>query len=264
MRLIPKVRVITNIDGIEWRRQKWGRFARIVLRALEAIAVRCSHEVITDNQGITDYVQESYGRQTTLIAYGGDQATQGSKDQTLDLGGGQYTLGLCRIEPENNIEMILAAFSQSQDNVLVFVGNWNASSYGKQLKRQYAECQNITMTDPIYDADRLYLIRSGASAYIHGHSAGGTNPSLVEMMHFGVPVYAFDCVYNRYTTDNSAIYFDSEKELMNLFEKELDFSTPYFQQCGSSMLELANKFYRWDIVGDKYLSLLGLTDDHPL
>jgi hypothetical protein len=102
--------------------------------------------------------------------------------------------------------------------------------------------------DPIYDLDILFKIRSECSFYVHGHSAGGTNPSLVEMMHFRQPIFAYDCVYNRATTEDKAIFFENSTVLTDLV-----MST--FEWDADKMLEIANRRYTWEIVKKQYLGL---------
>ncbi|MFB0778026.1 DUF1972 domain-containing protein, partial [Aeromonas salmonicida] len=140
-------KIITNIDGLEWRRDKWGWFAKYFLKLSEKIAVRCSDVVISDNQAISDYVLSEYGVTTSVIAYGGDHAFIDMDEMPVNKE--EYYLSICRIEPENNVDMILDAFSKSGETIY-FVGNWNASDYGKRLKGKYFEFENIEIVDPIY------------------------------------------------------------------------------------------------------------------
>jgi glycosyltransferase involved in cell wall biosynthesis len=253
IRLLSPMRIVTNVDGIEWRRDKWKGLARRFLRLSEWAAVRFSHQIVADNQGIADYLRESYGVEVAVIAYGGDHALEVGKEalpnspvRTLPA---DYALALCRIEPENNVDLILQAFS-SVPKPLVFVGNWNGSSYGRTLKASYDSVQGIHLLDPIYEPGDLHRLRSGASLYVHGHSAGGTNPSLVEMMHFGVPILAFDCAYNRFTTENMAQYFLSVEGLRNLALQN------HYVNGGEAMLKIARKRYLWSTIGDKYFDII--------
>ncbi|ELY4575389.1 DUF1972 domain-containing protein [Cronobacter turicensis] len=248
-RLVSKAKIITNIDGLEWKREKWGYFVKKFLKLSEFLAVKYSHAVVTDNKAITDYVKKEYNVSSFTIAYGGDHAVRTSNDNTnVKL---SYALGLCRIEPENNVELILKAFSLSGDR-LKFVGNWNASSYGIMLKRNYSNYSNIELIEPIYDIDKLFILRSGCDKYIHGHSAGGTNPSLVEMMHFGVPIFAFDCEFNRHSTDNKAFYFKDAQHLADLV-KMID--TMELEKNACSMKVLAQENYTWQKITASYESL---------
>lgn len=251
VRLVSRMRVVTNIDGIEWRREKWRGLARLVLRASEWAAVRFSHVVVADNQAIAEYVRRSYGRPCTVIAYGGDHAvatTPGPAPDGLPPAG--YALALCRIEPENNVAMILEAFAGLPGRPLVFVGNWDRSAHGRDLRARFAAASNLTLLDPVYDPGQLRRLRDGAAVYVHGHSAGGTNPSLVEMMHFGIPVLAFDCAFNRFTTEEAAGFFANEQGLAALVE---EMSPDQAAIMGAKMQEIATRRYTWAEVYQKYL-----------
>lgn len=243
---LSKSYIITNIDGLEWKRAKWGGFTRRFLKLSERFAVRFSDQIVTDNQAITEYVKKEYSVNSQTIAYGGDHAIR-------DIEGGpksNYALGLCRIEPENNVAMILEAFSLTEEK-LKFIGNWQSSEFGRSLKIKYSKYTNIELLDPIYDLDELYRIRSTCEVYIHGHSAGGTNPSLVEMMHFGKPIFAFDCDFNRFSTEERAIYFKNADDL----SEKLICNSDMKNEVSISMKEIAQKRYTWDKITSLYESL---------
>ncbi len=264
IRLVSRARIVTNIDGIEWKRDKWGRLQRFILKASERMAVRMSHELIADNGAIAEYVSEAYGTECAVIAYGGDHAirTEARPLTEIELPE-RYAFNVCRIEPENNVHLMLEAFAQSTDFPLVCVGNWDRSAYGIDLKARYADAPGIRILDPIYDTGKLRTLRAGASAYIHGHSAGGTNPSLVEIMHFGVPVLAFDCPFNRHSTDNRALFFSTAEQLRDQIE-----TVPgaRLAEVGAAMREIARARYTWDVIGAAYFTLLRKTSgaDLPL
>ncbi len=257
-RLFYRGRIVVNIDGLEHQRDKWGGFARWFLRASEAMAVRAADLVVADNKGIADYVEKVYGLQPRVIAYGGDHAQRELPEQrqqellhSLGLEPGAYALSICRIEPENNCHLTLEAFAR-RGQALVFVGNWERSAYGRELKARYAGQGGgaIRLLDPIYDLDTLYTLRRHCNAYIHGHSAGGTNPSLVEAMHFGMPIFAYDVVYNRETTGNAAHYFSSAEELAAQLAAA---DAAALQTNGRTMLELARREYTWGHVAAQYV-----------
>ena len=256
VRLFSSARIITNIDGIEWRREKWQGFAKRFLRFSEKVAVRFSHEVIADNAAIAEYVAERYGVKCRVIAYGGDHAMAADEVAVSEyVLPENYAFSVCRIEPENNVHMILEAFSQLPTHTLVMVGNWNNSEYGRALRVQYAACSNLFLLDPIYDLGKLKTLRSQASSYVHGHSAGGTNPSLVEAMHFGKAVLAFDCNYNRSTTEDKALFFNDSEELQQLI---VSVDKNVAERVGRDMLEIANRCYTWRIVAQQYFALLAV------
>ncbi|MEL6932893.1 MAG: DUF1972 domain-containing protein [Pseudomonadota bacterium] len=253
VKAFSSVRVLTNIDGIEWRREKWSMLARFILRRSERFAVRYSDIVIADNEAIREYVAQEFAKDCVVIPYGGDQALYAEPDADLNSHlPTRYALSLCRIEPENNVEMILRAFSKL-DHPLVFVGNWDASDYGRRLKAEYGDHPSVVIHDPIYEPRRLRAIRDAADFYIHGHSAGGTNPALVEMMHFDIPVLAHGCNFNRFTTEEKAHYFMSEADLIGLVN---DLTPKEKLQNAEDTTEIARRRYTWDRVGEAYLSLL--------
>lgn len=257
--LWPKVRIVTNIDGIEWKRTKWNLVIRILLLFFEAIAVRFSHVVIVDNQGIQEHVTKTYGRATSLVAYGGDQALLDRENINSSISSetlydsGTYYFAVCRIEPENHIEEILEAFNQTHQARLILVGNWDTSSYSKKLRIRYSGIANIQLKDPIYDQQRLRKLRASARAYIHGHSAGGTNPSLVEAMHSGLPIFAFDVNFNRYTTYNQALYWSDVAGLSFLLSKVNEHT---LIRIGRQMVKIASDQYTWSSISEQYSGIL--------
>ena len=253
IRLLSSAKIVTNIDGIEWQRNKWGAFATWFLKLSEKFAIRFSHSIIADNQGIKEYVSREYGRTSHFIAYGGNHAYRINSAHSFPPTPKRFSLSICRIEPENNVDMILSAFANVRDHNLVFIGNWDGSNYGRSLRMEFKLYENIHLLDPIYDLDVLSSVRLRAATYIHGHSAGGTNPSLVEMMYFGLPVFAYDCNFNRHTTQNKAIYFRSslalEESLSNVGNEQQ-------QKVANSMREIARTHYHWDNVAKAYFDLL--------
>ncbi|MCR9533328.1 MULTISPECIES: DUF1972 domain-containing protein [Vibrio] len=244
-KLLSNCRVVTNIDGLEWKRDKWGKWTKHFLKWSENLAVRYSDVVITDNHAITEYVEKEYSVSSKTIAYGGDHAV---RDIEIEQKSNDYALALCRIEPENNVEMILEAFSQVHTK-LKFIGNWDSSEFGRKLKAKYYNHDNIEIMDPIYDLNLLFGLRKNCSFYIHGHSAGGTNPSLVEMMHIGVPIFCFDCDFNRYSTQNKAKYFYDSKDLKYVIEAT---SINEYQELSVKMKEIAENKYTWSKICSDY------------
>lgn len=247
-KLLSKSRIIVNIDGLEWRRNKWNFLAKKFLKKSEEVAVKIADIVISDNQAIANYVEREYGKLSQVIAYGGDHAVNVSNTYSKPLATEEYYLGLCRIEPENNIEMILDAFVSSSLS-LKFMGNWNNSEYGCRLKEKYSKYRNINLLEPNYNVDELYFLRKNCTAYLHGHSAGGTNPSLVEAMHFTIPIFAYDCDFNRFTTNDLAVYFNSSHDLQDKLER---FSAGEYSTKGAELKNYADEKYRWSQIAGMY------------
>lgn len=256
-RLFYHKKLIINIDGLEHRRAKWGKFAKWMLKKSCDYAVRWADVVVADNQGIRDYVKETYGKDSVLIAYGGDHVMRNTSMEQqkavlekYHLQEKKYAITICRIEPENNSRIILQAFEDSEKE-LVFVGNWSRNEYSRDLKEHYGQLPNIHLIESLYDLDELYALRSQCSFYLHGHSAGGTNPSLVEAMFFGKPILAYDVVYNRETTQGKAHYFRNVEELKKLIR--IDDSEQ--EKNGKAMHEIARREYVWTKIARQYESL---------
>ena len=252
-KLFCRKRIIVNIDGLEYRRAKWKPWVKKFLKLSEKIAVRFANVIITDNKGIQDYVRKEYGKETTLIAYGGNHAlidiTEEREKEILqqhNLEKRGYCMSVCRIEPENNCHMTLEAFKNNKEK-LVFIGNWNRNGYSRKLKEEYSGIDNIMLLDSIYDLEILHSLRHNAKYYIHGHCAGGTNPSLVEAMFFGCPILSFDVVYNRETTQNKAHYYSNAEELTALIAQGVD--------NGKELKEVACEEYTWAKIAKEYEAL---------
>lgn len=248
-KLISKAKIITNIDGLEWKRDKWGKYTRKFLKFSEKLAVKYSDVIIADNQAIADYVNDEYKIISNVIAYGGDHAVTDS--EKLSINKDNFFLSICRIEPENNIHIILESFSKLKCQ-LKFVGNWSSSEYGINLREKFNHFPNLDLLDPIYDIGVLFSLRNKCKGYIHGHSAGGTNPSLVEAMHFGMPIFAFDCSFNRYSTEDKAIYFNDVESLVNEIVK---FESEDSTSKGLTLQKIAIERYNWKRIVSMYENL---------
>lgn len=249
-------KIIISIDGIEWKRDKWSSLAKVYLWWAEKMAVKYSHFDISDNESIQDYTAIRYETLSRVIEYGADHTLK-SKPNPDDIEkypflSQKYAVKVCRIEPENNVEMVLDAFALNQEYTLVMVGNWKNSDYGKLMKSKYENYKNILLLDPIYNQRIIDLIRGNASIYVHGHSAGGTNPSLVEAMYLELPIVSFNVSYNRTTTENSAFYFSTAIELNNIIKNTEPIA---FERNGIEMKKIANRRYTWKIVAEKYNQL---------
>lgn len=255
IRRIFKGKIITNIDGLEWRREKWSFPVKKFLKLSEKMAVKYSDVVIGDNKGITDYVKAEYKKDAVLIAYGGDQVSHVKDDSLFEkypFCRAPYAVTVCRIEPENNIHLILEAFSHRPEKNLVLVGNWEKSEYGRKLKEKYSAFKNLHLLNPVYEPHEVNWLRSNAALYIHGHSAGGTNPSLVEAMNLALPILAFDCVYNRATTEEKCLYWKTAADL----EKLLLTEEKNLAEISVRLGEAGKRLYSWERIASEYNALL--------
>ena len=258
VKMFNKAKIIVNLDGIDTKRAKLSTLSRILLSLNRRTAAKFADICISDNQGIKDFVKETFKRDSALIEYGGDNAFPVEASSELESKYGLTAKGYCfkvaRIEAENNIEMILDAFSKLSNEKLVIVGNWNRSEFGRRMKQHYSAYPNILLLDPIYEPNNLNLIRSNCKLYIHGHSVGGTNPSLVEAMNLRLPILAYDVIYNRCTTEDKAIYFSDVPSLVNQLEM-ISKNPARLDKIADDMYEIARRRYTWEIITSKYENL---------
>ena len=261
LKLFSNKQIIVNVDGLEWRRAKWKGLARKFLIYSEQMAIRYADQIVADNKAIQKYIHERYNQSSWMIEYGGDHCEQETLSAKLlkkyPFLNKDYTCSVCRIEPENNIHLILEAFRISR-MPLVIIGNWDHSEYGRNLLNQYSKYRNLHLLPPIYNIRILNQIRSNTSLYIHGHSAGGTNPSLVEAMYLGLPVVAFDVIYNRITTEGKALYFSDAADLV---QQLLILDDASLREVRQKMQFIAEKRYRWQVIAQAYAQII--TSNQP-
>jgi len=253
IRLFGK-KIILNPDGAEWKRGKWSWIVQRFLKLSERVGIKFSHFIVADNKVFQDHISTEYNKDSYLIEYGGDNAISvdlsDKTKQKYGISRGSYAFKVCRIEPENHIHLILDAFSGCKSKILL-IGNWNFSDYGRKLRERYSTYENMLLLDPIYEQATLDELRSNCGVYVHGHSVGGTNPSLVEAMTLGLCCLVYDVNYNRETTENKAIYFKDKEELQKLIN-DFEHGTLHTQQIGVKMAEIAKRRYTWDSIVNKY------------
>ncbi|UPL14665.1 DUF1972 domain-containing protein [Microbacterium galbinum] len=203
--------VALHMDGLEWRRSKWGPRGKAYYRAAESFGVRQADAIIADAPGIADYYDHQFGVASELIRYGAplldDAPSDGIRELGLEPGG--YHLVVARFEPENHVREIVEGYAMSQaTKPLVVVGSAPyAAEYTAAIDRIAAADPRIRLLGAVYDQDLLDALYHHASTYLHGHSVGGTNPSLLRAMGAGTAVIAFDVVFNREVLDEQGWYF---------------------------------------------------------
>tara|TARA_Y100001968_G_scaffold263348_1_gene251918 strand:- start:1055 stop:2179 length:1125 start_codon:yes stop_codon:yes gene_type:complete len=257
------LKIYLNPDGQEWKRAKWNKFAKLFLLVSDIIALKNSTYIIADHPEIENRARYITKKPIYCIPYGGDNAI--SKDMNSakladlpkGITPGNYFFKVCRIEPENNIELIIKAFLKTKQKIVI-VGNWNNSLYGKKVREKYSSFSYIYLLDPIYESGRLALLRSNCKSYIHGHTVGGTNPSLVEAMNLGLDVICHENKFNKYTTDNKAIYFKNSEELVDIINLTLSCKR---NSNGKEMSLIAKERYTWEKISNSYYEIIKRTID---
>jgi glycosyltransferase involved in cell wall biosynthesis len=248
--------IITNIDGLEWKRSKHSVPVQKLTRWFEKIAVKKSSHVISDNMGIKEYVSEVYGIDSTFIAYAANPYPAGDLSLLSQFGlkPQQYFLLIGRLEPENNIEMILDGIAAAKDDTPVHLFAGTETSFAKYLMHKYKGERKIQFRGWLSGQQNLAVLRQHARLYFHGHSVGGTNPSLLEAMAAGAFIAAHDNVFNRYVLQEHALYFDTAASITSLIENLPSFETLRKRMAEANIRQIKEK-YNWDKITEEYLEL---------
>jgi glycosyltransferase involved in cell wall biosynthesis len=245
-------KIVTNMDGLEWKRDKWSRATKAVTRWLEEVGANQSDYLVADNPGIREYLLEKYGRDSTMIPYGAE--TFEDKNPALlkrwNLTPNGYFLIIARIEPENNVSTILDGYVASGSQIpFAVIGSTN-TKYGKQLKERFRDA-SVLFLEGIYDNDALNNLRSFSRMYFHGHSVGGTNPSLLEAMGAGALVAAHANIFNASVLGDDGYFFSSPDDVSRLI-KEHGAGVERETRYRSNNLEKVRELYSWDRIVDSY------------
>jgi glycosyltransferase involved in cell wall biosynthesis len=251
-KLFPKnTAIISNMDGLEWKRSKYSWPVRQFLKYAERLAVKYSHYYIADSAVIKSYLQKKYSIYSAFIAYGAEPyVTDDILIDEFDLKPHEYFLLVARMEPENNIEMILQGFSSGvSSKKFLVVGNTD-NKFGRYLRNKFEHDDRICFHDAIFNIGIIQRLQHYAHLYFHGHSVGGTNPSLLEAMAGGALVAAHDNSFNRSVLNRNAFYFSSPEDVQWLTE------VVSRHQAEQSMIERnrqrIDKFYNWERIIDQY------------
>ncbi len=250
---IPRIfgkTVVINTDGLEWKRQKWGKLAKAYLKFSEWMATKTAHYLITDAKVLQKYYRDKYGKKTTYLAYGADIKTSKKPEliKQYQIRPKEYYLVIARLEPENSIDIILQGIRASKTKrKLLIVGNLTRTPFVQKLLQHQDE--NIIFAGGIYDTEMISELRANSYAYIHGHSVGGTNPSLLEAAGCVCLIIAKDTIYNREVLGDDGIYFNNPEELamhINNIERN------YPAKKKKRMQQIIKQNFTWEKLTEKY------------
>ena len=243
--------IITNLDGLEWKRSKWGKIVQKITKTLEKYGVMFSDYLIADNIGIQKYILEEYGRESEMIAYGTERIKKPNIEylKKYDLEKNNYLLSVARLEPENNLEMMFDAYSKSKIQTPYFLVGNHSTPYGNFLKDKYRD-SGIVFLGEIFNKDHLDNIRFYSKYYLHGHSVGGTNPALLEAMAAKTFIFSHDNRFNKSVIENNAFYFLNSDELVCLLENEELLN--HKESFVLNNLKKIDTVYKWEIVVNEY------------
>ena len=252
---IKRLKIVTNMDGIEWQRSKWGKFQKIFIKKMEKIAVNKTDIIMSDNVGIENYIKKKYNKESVMIPYGANIHSKFDK-KLLDhynIKEKEYFLIIARMEPENNIEMMIEGFIKSESkNKLLIVGNKD-TNYAKKLINKYS--YKVKFIGGLYNVDHLNSLRHYSNAYLHGHTVGGTNPSLVEAMSAQCFVISHKNAFNLSVLGDDALYYSSVDELSNKI-KNINHSNEIRSSYISNNLNKVKNNYDWDIITNQVEELI--------
>ncbi|WP_369371102.1 DUF1972 domain-containing protein [Promicromonospora sp. Populi] len=249
-----RIPVATHVDGLEWRRAKWGPTGRRYYRAAETVAVRLSDALIADAQGIADYYRDEYNAESRLITYGAPDLSDVGQDRLaeLDLTADGYHLVVARFEPENHVDVIVEGYVASDAvRPLVVVGSAPyAHEYTERISALAAGDSRVRLLGGVWDQALLDQLYAGALTYLHGHSVGGTNPSLLRAIGGGTATAAYDVGFNREVLGEAGWYFRTPADVgARVIEAEGDLAAAAAR--GKTLAEQATA-YDWDVVTDGY------------
>ena len=253
--LLPKKSItITNMDGLEWKRTKYSKPVQQFLKFAERLAANSSDFLVSDSLGIQKFLSQKYKKESTYIAYGAYPFDNPDESilQEYSVEKGNYNMIMARFEPENNLDMVLEGVAMHEDKTPILVVGKHMTKYGEYLKNKFKEHSNIRFMGGIYNLEHLNNLRYYSNLYFHGHSVGGTNPSLLEAMASKALVIAHNNDFNKGILKENSYYFSNPVEVKNILNtiKKSD----NLQMVQNNFEAIVNEF-NWEKINGEYLRL---------
>ncbi|MHA3025194.1 DUF1972 domain-containing protein [Chromohalobacter israelensis] len=250
---------IINMDGIEWRRNKWGPVAKTWFWINERMGCWIGNHLIADHPKIKEHLATRVRNdKITMIPYGGDEVLDADAS-LLELYGLEphnYSIIIARPEPENSfLEMVSAFSKKTRNHKLVVLGNFTPGKNGYHKEVMEAASEEVIFPGAIYDTAIIQSLRFHARFYLHGHRVGGTNPSLVEALGAGCAVIAHGNDFNRWVAGEGAAYFIDEASCEALFGELLRDENKKIKMKGASRRRFQECF-TWPKILQEYERLL--------
>lgn len=267
------VKTLVNIDGVMWKRTKFNRLERWLLKINHIMAIRFADIVIADSKEMMRYVDDKYQDKTTYLSYGiqtpekipwnGKNLKKLTKYTGKKLLPGNYFLVVARLEPENNILTIIEGFLKSDlKTPMVVLGDFTSNDYQKQIEDVVGSLnRELYFLGSIYDEELLNMLRQNCLAYIHGHSVGGTNPSLLEAAISKNIIIAHNNAFNREVCKENAIYFNNSNDLKSQLEL-VDKNPEKYSKIKINVHNSVKNEYSWEKISDGYENLINSVCKH--
>jgi glycosyltransferase involved in cell wall biosynthesis len=252
-----RIPIAIHTDGLEWQRAKWSGLGARYYRWAESVAVRSQCALISDAEGIAAYFRETHKRESTVIAYGADILHPAcDKLSEFRIEPREYHLVVARMEPENHIDVIVEGhrLSGTQRPLLVVGSTPYPAAYERRV-HELGRFSDVRFLGAVWDQELLNQLYANAASYLHGHSVGGTNPSLLRALGCGAPVTAFDVNFNREVTAGNARFFSDAAGVARCLRAD-EADTEGTAARGLAGRQHAAEAFRWDDVADKYEQLL--------
>lgn len=255
--LLPKKsKIATNMDGLEWKRSKYSKPVQQFLKVAEWLGVISSDRLISDSLGIQSYIKRRFNKDSSFIPYGAHLFNDPQVESLTEFGlePYQYDMLVARMEPENNIEIIIKGFLKTNTGrKLIVVGNTQGTQHGKYLKSTYSDKPGVIFTEGIFDINKLNNIRHFSNLYFHGHSVGGTNPSLLEAMASSCLMAAHDNPFNKAILETEAFYFSNPQDVADIISKEEKKNNSEWVKLNREKIE---QKYTWDAIVNGYAKVI--------
>ena len=247
-------KVIMNVNGLDWTRAKWGPVARWYFLSAAHSAVKFCTELVTDADAMKEFYRERFNKETTMIAYGAyiDSSTNPDLVRQFGVEPDEYYLIASRLIPENHADLITEAFLQSgSKRKLVIAGGANYDSpFHRKLRSM--EGENVILTGHIDDQDVIKELHCNCFAYLHGHSVGGTNPSLLKAMGYGNCILALDTVFNREVLADGGIFFPRDAHVLAQQIREIEAEPARVAELRRMGPERIRANYTWEKIAGQY------------
>ncbi len=262
---LPKIfkkKFVINPDGVGWYRNKWSLHVKMILKSMFYCTAKWCDYIVCDSKGISRLFENIFKRceNVKVIEYGAYKNNYINDSSTsienvldkYDLKSEHYHLVVSRLEPENNVDLIIKGYSVSEKKYpLIIIGNISQTKYVKELKKY--ESKKVRFIGGIYDKDELSIIRAKSFSYLHGHSVGGTNPSLLEAMASRNYCICHDNIYNREVVCDGGSYFNDQDQVSKAID-DIESSKNYnvYNEKKEKVFKKAMQYYAWERIVDEY------------
>jgi rhamnosyltransferase len=269
-KLFNRSKVVANIAGLEYQRDKYNRLQKSIIKLNTILLTLFADVIIVDSKALTKYINPHFQKKTVYISYGASETEDirwdDKKLQTIllnerekenDIVQNKYWLVVARLQQDNNIHTIIEGFLNSDSTMkLVIVGEYSSKKYKKNIDKLLNKDteSKILMIGGVYDRDLLIMLRKYCFGHIHGHSVGGTNPSLLEAMMMKNLIIAHENEFNREVGGQTVLYFKDSSELTNLINS-IEKDPSKYSALRQNTYSRVKSLYNWDEVTEEYENL---------